>query len=140
MALANLRPPCEEAAARAAPETPGCAAHAKRWVLAATVSASSVVFLEATVINVALPAIQHAFAASVATMQWIGSTYTLALAALTMVGGTLGDRFGRRRLLLGGLALFAVASFAAGLAASATALGRCRALARPSWRRTVWRI
>lgn len=128
MALANLRPPCEEAAARAAPETPGCAAHAKRWVLTATVSASSVVFLEATVINVALPAIQHAFDVAVATVQWIASTYTLALAALTMVGGTLGDRFGRRRLLLAGLALFAIASLAAGLAPSATALIAARAL------------
>jgi len=74
MALANLRPPCEEAAARAAPETPGCAAHAKRWVLAATVLASSLVFLEATVINVALPAIQQALDASVGMMQWIAST------------------------------------------------------------------
>jgi len=55
MALANRRPPCEAAAALAAPETPGCAAHATRWVLAATVLASSLVFLEATVINVARP-------------------------------------------------------------------------------------
>jgi len=128
MALANLRPPCEEAAARAAPETPGCAAHAKRWVLAATVLASSLVFLEATVINVALPAIQQALDASVGMMQWIASTYTLALAALTMVCGALGDRFGRRRMLLIGLSLFAVASLAGGLAANGTALIIARAL------------
>src|SRR5215470_19449026 len=118
MTVPMLRTPCEEAAARAAPETPGCAAHAKPWVLTASVLASSLVFLEATVINVALPAIQSALDASVATMQWIGSTYTLALAALTMVGGALGDRLGRRHLLLAGLGFFAVASLAAGLAPS----------------------
>ncbi len=128
MALANLRPPCEEAAALAAPETPGCAAHAKRWVLAGTVLASSLVFLEATVINVALPAIQDALGASVAMMQWIASTYTLALAALTMVGGALGDRLGRRHLLLVGLSLFAAASLAAGLAPDGTTLVVARAL------------
>src|SRR5579862_1206722 len=128
MALANLRPPCEEAAAQAAPETPGCAAHAKRWVLTATVLASSLVFLEATVINVALPAIQQSLDAPVAMMQWIASTYTLALAALTMVCGALGDRFGRRRMLLLGLSLFAVASIAAGLAANGVELIGARAL------------
>jgi len=128
MALANLRAPCEEAAARVAPETPGCAAHAKRWVLAATVLASSVVFLEATVINVALPAIQNVLGASVATMQWIASTYTLALAALTIVGGALGDRLGRRHLLLVGLGLFASASVAAGLAPNGAVLIAARAL------------
>src|SRR5262245_39431187 len=84
MPLPLLSPPCEEAAARAAPDTPGCAAHANRWVLTATVLASSVVFLEATVINIALPAIQAALGASMATLQWIASTYTLALAALTL--------------------------------------------------------
>ena len=128
MALANLRPPCEEAAALAAPETPGCTAHAKPWVLVTTVMASSLVFLEATVINVALPAIQHALGASVAMMQWIASTYTLALAALTMVCGALGDRLGRRRLLLVGLSLFTAASVAAGLATNGTALIVARAL------------
>src|SRR5512144_1766854 len=126
--LANLRPPCEVAAANAAPETPGCATHAKRWVLSATVLASSVVFLEATVINVALPAIQKGLGASVATMQWAASTYTLALAALTLVGGALGDRLGRRRMLALGLALFGAASLAAGLASNSTALIVARAL------------
>ena len=128
MTLPMLRPPCEEAAAHAAPETPGCAAHAKPWVLGATVLASSVVFLEATVINVALPAIQQALGASVATMQWIASAYTLALAALTLVGGALGDRLGRRRLLAVGLGLFTAASLGAGLAPSSIALIVARAL------------
>lgn len=128
MTLPMLLPPCEEAAARAAPETPGCASHAKPWVLTATVLASSVVFLEATVINVALPGIQQALGTSVATMQWIASVYTLALAALTLVGGALGDRLGRRRLLAVGLSLFTLASLAAGLAPNGVALIVARAL------------
>src|SRR4030095_7294901 len=99
-----VQPPCEAAAARAAAETPGCAAHAKPWVLAASVLASSVVVLEATVINVALPSIQPSLEAPVATMQWIANSYTLALASLTLVGAALGDRRGRRRMLLVGLA------------------------------------
>jgi len=122
MTMPIVCPPAETAAALAAPETPGCAAHAKRWVLAGTVLASSVVFLEATVINVALPAIQSSLQASVATMQWIASTYTLALAAVTLVGGGLGDRLGRRRLLIVGLTLFIAASIAAGVAPNAAAL------------------
>ena len=128
MTLAMLPPPCEQAAARAAPETPGCASHAKPWVLAATVLASSVVFLQATVINVALPGIQQALGASVATMQWMASVYTLALAALTLVGGALGDRLGRRRLLIAGLAIFTLASGVAGLAPNSIALIAARTL------------
>ncbi|HSP99952.1 MAG TPA: MFS transporter, partial [Candidatus Dormibacteraeota bacterium] len=122
MTMPLLRPPCEEAAAAVAPETPGCAAHAKRWVLGASVLASSVVFLEATVINVALPAIQSALDAPVATMQWIANTYTLALASLTLVGAALGDQHGRRRLLIVGLALFSVATMLTALAASSGTL------------------
>jgi EmrB/QacA subfamily drug resistance transporter len=128
MTVPLLRAPCEEAAAQAAPETPGCAAHAKPWVLAATVMASSVVFLEATIINVALPAVQQALGAPVATMQWIASVYTLALAALSLIGGALGDRLGRRRLLMFGLWFFALTSLAAGLAPNSTALIVARAL------------
>ena len=122
MTLPVLPPPCEMAAAQVAPETPGCASHAKKWVLGAAVLASSVVFLEATVINVALPAIQQTFAAPVTTMQWIANTYTLALASLTLVGGALGDRRGRRRVLIAGLCLFTVATLATGLAPNGIAL------------------
>ncbi|MDX2170051.1 MAG: MFS transporter, partial [Deltaproteobacteria bacterium] len=127
MALPSLIPPCEAAAAQAAPETLGCAAHAKRWVLWATVLASSTVFLQATVINVALPAIQTSLGVAVATMQWLASVYTLGLAALTLVGGALGDHYGRRRLLTIGLTLFSLATAAAGLAPSAAWLIAARA-------------
>src|SRR5262249_8465159 len=80
--ISLVRPPSDAAVMHAAPETPGCASHAKRWVLLATILGSSIAFLEASVINVALPAIQDALAVQVATMQWIASAYTLLLAAL----------------------------------------------------------
>ena len=117
--ISLVRPPCDAGVLRAAPETPGCASHAKRWVLITTILGSSIAFLEASVINVALPAMQAALGASVAEMQWIASAYTLLLAALTLVGGAAGDRFGRLRLFRWGVALLAAASVAC--AASTTA-------------------
>lgn len=128
MSTPALRPPCEGAAAEAAPETPGCAAHARRWVLAGTVLASSTVFLESTVINVALPAIQGALGAAIAELQWIANAYTLVVAALTLVGGALGDRFGRRRMLAIGLVVFIAGTCAAALAGSGIALIAARAV------------
>ena len=114
--LGVVRPPCDEAIIRDAPETPGCASHAKRWVLLATIMGSSLAFLEASVINVALPAIQDGLTASVSQMQWIATAYTLILAALTLASGAAGDRFGRLRLFQWGTAVLAAASVACGLA------------------------
>jgi EmrB/QacA subfamily drug resistance transporter len=125
--LSLAHPPCDVGVLRGATETPGCVSHAKKWVLAATVLGSSVAFLEASVINVALPAIQTGLDASVAEMQWIASIYTLFLAALTLVAGSAGDRFGRRRLFVAGLAVLSVASVAGGLAADGAELVVARA-------------
>src|SRR5215470_14259355 len=111
------RPPGDAAIIRGAPDTPGCASHAKRWVLLATILGSSVAFLEGTIINVALPAIQSALGASLARMQWIASAYTLFLAALTLVGGAAGDRFGRLRLFRGGTIILALGSLVCSVAA-----------------------
>ena len=97
--LSIASPPCDTGVIRGAPETPGCASHAKGWLLAATILGSSVAFIEASVINVALPAIQDGLGASSTEMQWIASVYTLFLAALTLAAGAAGDRFGRRRLV-----------------------------------------
>lgn len=116
------RPPCDVAVMRSAPETPGCASHARRWVLAATVLASSLAFVVASIINVALPAIQRTYGATVGEMQWVASAYTVLLAALTLTGGAVGDRFGRRRTLQAGVAGLALASIAASLAPNAQAL------------------
>jgi EmrB/QacA subfamily drug resistance transporter len=126
--LSVVSPPCDTGVLRGAPETPGCASHAKRWVLAATILGSSVVFLEGSVINVALPAIQQGLDATVGEMQWIASVFTLLLAALTLAGGSAGDRFGRRRLFVTGLAIVAAASTVAGFALSARQLIAARAV------------
>ena len=111
------RPPGDAAVVRAAPETPGCASHARRWVLLATILGSSVAFMMASIINVALPAIQETYGATVAQMQWVASAYTVLLAALTLAGGALGDRFGRRRVFQAGAAGLALASIAGSVAA-----------------------
>jgi MFS family permease len=96
-------------------------------VLVATILGSSVAFVEASVINVALPAIQRGVDASVGEMQWIASVYTLLLAALTLAAGSAGDRYGRRRVFALDLAILAAASTAAAAVADGTQLVLARA-------------
>ena len=90
-------------------------------VLAATILASSLAFVDGSVVNVALPAIGRDLAGAAADLQWVVNAYLLPLSALLLLGGGAGDRFGRRRLLVAGIALFAAASclcaFAPGLPA-----------------------
>src|SRR5215468_6558351 len=88
--ISVARPLCDANIIRAAPDTPGCASHARRWVLIATILGSSVAFLEGSIINIALPAIARGLNASVSATQWIAGTNTLFLAALTLVGGAAG--------------------------------------------------
>src|SRR5205809_4115029 len=73
-------------------------------------------FIDGTVVNVALPVLQRDLRATVADLQWIVVAYALSMAALTLVGGALGDRYGRRRIYALGIAIFAVASLACALA------------------------
>jgi EmrB/QacA subfamily drug resistance transporter len=87
-----------------------------RWVLAATVLGSSMAFLDATVVNIALPTIGKDLHASLAGLQWTVTAYTLTLAGLILLGGSLGDRLGRRRIFTIGVAWFALASALCGLA------------------------
>jgi EmrB/QacA subfamily drug resistance transporter len=87
-----------------------------RWVLFATVLGTGMAFLDATVVNIALPHIGADFHAGAASLQWIVNGYTLSLAALILLGGSLGDRFGRRRTFVVGVAWFAVASLLCGVA------------------------
>jgi EmrB/QacA subfamily drug resistance transporter len=86
------------------------------WVLAATILGSSMVFIDGTVVNVALPALQTALNATVTDVQWVVEAYALFLAALLLVGGSLGDLYGRRRVFVVGVALFAGASAGCGFA------------------------
>src|SRR4051794_14243535 len=85
-------------------------------------------FIDGTVVNVALPVMQRRLDGTVAQMQWVVEAYALLLAALVLVGGALGDRFGRRRIFVIGVVTFAIASIACGAAPNATALILARAL------------
>ncbi len=79
---------------------------AGRWLIAITVLGSGIAFLEATVVNVALPAIGEDLGADVAGLQWTINGYLLTLAALILIGGSLGDRYGRRRVFMIGVVWF----------------------------------
>ena len=87
-----------------------------RWILPATILGSSLSFIDSSVVNVALPAMQRDLHASLATMQWVVNGYMLMLASLILPGGSAGDRFGRRRVFLLGLCAFVIASLACALA------------------------
>lgn len=101
---------------------------AARWVVAATVLGSGLAFLDATSSNVALPAIGEDLGAEVSGLQWTVNAYTLTLASLILLGGSLGDRFGRRRVFVGGTLWFAAASVLCGVATNAPMLVGARAL------------
>jgi EmrB/QacA subfamily drug resistance transporter len=101
---------------------------AGRWVLAATVLGSSLAFLDATVVNIALPAIGRELGSGVVGLTWTVNGYALTLAAFVLLGGSLGDRFGRRRVFLVGVAWFGVASLACALASGVVMLVVSRAL------------
>jgi EmrB/QacA subfamily drug resistance transporter len=112
---AIARPPCDEAAILAgACERP--AITNGPWILAATILGSSMAFIDGTVVNVALPALQSDLHASIADVQWVVESYALFLAALLLIGGSLGDRYGRRKIFAAGVMLFSVASAWCGLA------------------------
>jgi EmrB/QacA subfamily drug resistance transporter len=99
-----------------------------RWVLVAMVLGSGIASLDATVVGIALPSIGRDFHVDVATFQWVVDAYTLSLAGLLLLGGTLGDRYGRRRVFVIGTVWFALASLLCGLAPDATTLILARAL------------
>jgi EmrB/QacA subfamily drug resistance transporter len=99
-----------------------------RWILLATVLGTGMAFLDATVVNIALPAIGEDFDAGLASLQWTVNAYTLTLAGLLLLGGALGDRFGRRRVFMIGVAWFAVASLLCAIAPTVETLIVARAL------------
>ena len=99
-----------------------------RWIIAATVLGSSMAMLDSTVVNVALPTIGDELHTSLAGLQWVVTSYTLTLAGLILLGGALGDRFGRRRVFLIGVTWFALTSALCGLAPGIGVLIAARAL------------
>jgi len=98
-----------------------------RWTLVACILASSLSFVDGSVLNVALPAIKSSYGAGAQDVQWVVNAYLLPLSALLLLGGALGDHFGRRRLLVTGTSLFAVTSLACALAPSLPVLLAARA-------------
>src|SRR5271169_4741822 len=102
--------PCDEAKIQSIPAARNCGASAKPWVLVAAILGSSIAYVDESVVNVALPAIETDLATSVVVIQWLVNAYTLCLSAFLLAGGAAGDLFGRRRIFLVGIAIFAVAS------------------------------
>jgi EmrB/QacA subfamily drug resistance transporter len=100
----------------------------QRWTLIATILASAMTFIDGTVVNVALPALQADLHATITDVQWVVESYTLFLSALILVGGAMGDQLGRKRIFLFGVVSFTVASIFCGLAPSPRLLIIARAL------------
>lgn len=108
--------------------TPAAGNPTGRAVVLAAVLGSSLVFLDGTTVNVALPALQATLGASVTDVQWVVNGYTLFLSALLMLGGSLGDHLGRKRVFMAGMLLFTLASVWCGLAANVQQLIAARAV------------
>src|SRR6266851_4499313 len=103
-----LHAPCDAATAQARDEA-GQTDH-PRFVIATTILASSLAFVDGSVVNVGLPAIRESLGAQDETLQWVINAYLLPVSALLLLGGAAGDRFGRKQLLIFGIAIFALAS------------------------------
>jgi EmrB/QacA subfamily drug resistance transporter len=115
--MANIvRQPCDEGIIKSRVAAAPCTKATGPWILAATILGSSMTFIDGTVVNVALPALQANLNATVVDVQWIVESYALFLAALLLVGGSLGDHFGRRLIFSLGVALFTLASVWCGVA------------------------
>ena len=117
--MSAAQPACDRVGAQA---TKGGAARYPSWTLATCILASSLAFVDGSAVNVALPAIGRDLHADAAALQWTVNAYLLPLSALLLVGGAMGDRLGRRRLLIAGVVLFAAASLACAVAPSLSVL------------------
>jgi MFS family permease len=122
---AAYRPPCDEGVVRSWPALAPCDQQTGRLAVAATILGTSMAFIDGTVVNVALPALQRDLKATAADVQWVVEAYALLLSALLLTGGSLGDRLGRRRIFGGGIAR---ASIASGVAPTPLSLIAARAV------------
>jgi EmrB/QacA subfamily drug resistance transporter len=123
-----MKPPCDQAVIELANAANPCTRKAEPWILAVAILGSSMAFIDGTVVNVALPALQSSLGGTVIDMQWVVEAYGLFLGALILAGGSMGDLFGRRRMFLLGVIVFAVASAACGLAPNIRGLEIARAV------------
>src|SRR5262245_55499954 len=124
----SIGPPCDAGVILASPALAPCSSKTAPWILAATILGSSLAFIDGSVVNLALPALQANFQATVTDVQWVVEAYALMLAALMLVGGSLGDIYGLKRMYIAGTVLFAAASAWCGIAANVSQLIVARAL------------
>jgi len=123
-----VREPCDEGVILSRKCVSPCSKVKGRWILAATILASSMAFIDGTVVNVALPFLQKNLSTTVIGVQWVVEAYSLFLSALLLVGGSLGDRYGRKLIFVIGVILFALSSTWCGLAANINQLILARAV------------
>lgn len=127
--MINLKArPCDELAIRSTRGLITCAKRQKRWILAASVLGSAMAFVDESVVNVALPAMETELATTLSAMTWVVNAYTLCLSALLLIGGAMADQLGRRRIFLTGLCIFTAASVCCGLAPDVVTLIVARAI------------
>ena len=122
----HVAPPCAQVGSSAAASP--CSPADRKWILMATILGSSLAFMDGSVVNVALPTLQATFKATSGDIQWVVQSYALFSAALLLLGGAIGDRYGRRRTFLWGVVLFALASTACAASVSIAQLVTARAV------------
>jgi MFS family permease len=122
------KPPCDEEVIKSGQAVSPCSGASCTWILAATILGSSMAFIDGTVVNVALPALQSSLNATAIDVQWVVESYALLLAALLLAGGSLGDHYGRRRIFVIGVGIFAVSSIWCGFASTVNQLILARAM------------
>jgi EmrB/QacA subfamily drug resistance transporter len=120
--------PCDAAEIQSTRSAQPCDPRARAWILAAAILGSAMAFIDGSAVNVALPVMEQSLATSLPAMQWVINAYTLLLSAGLLIGGAAGDRFGRRRVFVAGIAVFVAASVACGLAPNVVSLILARAV------------
>jgi EmrB/QacA subfamily drug resistance transporter len=128
ISVVAIKPPCDAGVVQSTPAAAPCTRATEAWVLAASILGTSMSFVDGTVVNLALPALERSLGATVSDAQWVVESYSLFLASLLLIGGALGDRMGRRRVFAWGVAVFAGSSVACGLAPNPRWLIGARAL------------
>src|SRR5213592_2374911 len=123
-----VQQPCDEVLIHSKAAVAPCARTSGPWILAATILGSSMAFIDGTAVNVALPALQQSLGATVIDVQWVVESYSLLLSALLLMGRSLGDYYGRRRIFIAGVAIFSLASAWCGFATNVRELIFARAL------------